>query len=446
MVRWILALLVVPAIAIARPRVAVAPLDGDKDGRVTDVIAEAAAEHAKVTPPDKVARAMDKLNVADLDKKSEKTLRTKLEVDAILHGRIEKAGAKKRLVLVLAGRGGRESLEVDFTSTKGLRAELDKRLGKRIRATTEKNDDDEPVEKPKRDAEPTEKPKRVANRGDGEPRVKKRVRDDGDGDDEPRVKKRRRRDAPERHPVTEQTVWLDAGGDVARRTLDYDASGAGATPPPRVGTAAAGFRVDGEVYPFASSSLAGAGGLGLFGDYAHAFGLGIAAPNSGGKTASINDGHWEIGARYRFAFGTTTVAAGVSYWRRYYIADRSSLMMPTQLDMPDVDYTAIAPNAIVRFAIGRTAGAFVSADVPFVLSAGQVLSNTGYGRGKVIAFDVAAGAQIYLGSHVALAIVGELDQLGLSFEAATGSMAALRGVSSATDRSLALVATIGILY
>jgi hypothetical protein len=421
--RTILALLVVPAIALARPRVAVAPLDGDKDQRVGDVVAEAVADHAKVTPQDKVARAMDKLHVTELDKKSEKALRTKLEVDAIVHGRVEKSGGgKKRLVLIVAGRGGRESFEVDFASQKALRDELDKRLGKRIRATTEK--DAEAAD------DASEKPRRVADRDDG--------------DDEPRVKKRRRRPPP-RHPVTEQTIWLDAGGDVARRTLDYGTTGA-ATPPPHVGTAAAGLRVEGEVYPFASDSLAGAGGLGVFGEYSRSFGLGIAVPNSGGKTTPISDGHWAVGARYRFAFGTTTFAAGLSYWRRYYIADRSSLAMPTQLDMPDVDYTAIAPGAIVRFALAPTVGAFVSTDVPIVLSGGQILSSTGYGRGTVIAFDVAAGAQIYLGSHVALAIVGELDQVSIAFLAATGSMAATRGVSSATDRSLGLVATIGILF
>src|SRR5207302_1337186 len=83
-------------IALARPRVAVAPLDGDNNQRVGDVVAEAVADHAKVTPQDKVARAMDKLRVTELDKKSVKALRTRLEVDAVVHGRVEKAGAKKR--------------------------------------------------------------------------------------------------------------------------------------------------------------------------------------------------------------------------------------------------------------------------------------------------------------------------------------------------------------
>ena len=157
-------------------------------------------------------------------------------------------------------------------------------------------------------------------------------------------------------------------------------------------------------------------------------------------SSSINQGHYSVGARYRFVTGTSSFAFGASYWRRFYIADRHALMSPTLLDMPDVSYTAITPIAIARIAASPTIGAFFTADFPLMLSTGQIQSGTSYGRGKVIAFDITGGADVALAPHYALHLAAEISQAGFTFNAV------MRGVSSATDRLIGLTATIAVDY
>src|SRR5207249_778533 len=104
-----------------------------------------------------------------------------------------------------------------------------------------------------------------------------------------------------RNVYTQATAWLAAGAAGARRTLTYDASGN--MQPPSVGTAAGSGRVEGEVYPGASTSLHDPlAAFGAFGGVSRTLGLGIAVPGTT-ITAPIKDGHYEIGARVRFAFG-----------------------------------------------------------------------------------------------------------------------------------------------
>src|SRR3954469_11974926 len=91
--------------ALARPWIAVAPLDGDKDGAVSDDVAEAASEHGKTTKPDKVARELEKLDISALTSKSVKKLRTKLSVDVVIHGKVDRSSSKKHLELVISGAG-----------------------------------------------------------------------------------------------------------------------------------------------------------------------------------------------------------------------------------------------------------------------------------------------------------------------------------------------------
>jgi hypothetical protein len=128
------------------------------------------------------------------------------------------------------------------------------------------------------------------------------------------------------------------------------------------------------------------------------------------------------------------------------MADRSGLMAGAVLDMPDVDYTALAPGVLARIEAAPAVALFAQVDVPLILKSGDIQSATSYGRGKVIAFDLRAGAQIALGPHYALALAAEFDQVGISFEAGPNSKAMTRSVSGATDRTIALTATVGIDY
>lgn len=490
-VRWaLLVVMLVAAPVLARPRVAVAPLDGDDDQKVSAIVADAAGAHAKITGPGRVAKALDKLSITTLDKKSVRKLRSNLEVDVVIHGAVK----KKHLELTLSGKGTHKAtLELTFKSTKTLKKELASKLGKKLDEVAGGNDDDADDDDDDRKAEEARKAKEeearkkreddereaARKKKDDDDRRKKddddrrrkhddddrhgkkrvaseddddddRVRASSDDDDDDRHRHKRKHhddddlDEPARNPITQAALWLDAGGAFARRTLTYTASGM--TPPPSVGTGAAAAAIEGEVYPGAFSTLRGGkAALGLFGDYSYTFGLGIAVPGAT-TTAPIKDGHYSIGVRYRVVFGSSSIAFGLAYWRRWYMADRTSLTMPTQLDMPDVDYTAVAPGAVARFAVAPKVGLVIGADVPLMLDAGPIAKGGSYGAADVLAFDVLAGAQIMLAPHAALLLRADVSQQGFTFSGKAGSMAAARGVTAATDRSIGLTATIGLLY
>jgi hypothetical protein len=468
-VRWLafVLVLVLPAVALAKPKVAVAPLDNDTDGKITAVLVDAADDHATVTKPSKVEKAMDKLSLSELNKKALKKLRIELEVEVIIHGKVGRENGKRHIELVLSGKGKKQmTIDVAIGSPKSLKKDLSKRLDKKIEEMTGGDEDPDDEDAPKKfsdDDKPKkhdddDKPKhadedRPKKHDDEDRHAKKHVASDDEvtASDEDTGKKHHRRkhhgdddEAPPRNSLTTGAVWADVGAEVARRTLTWSATGT--TRPPRVGTAAGAATIGGEIYPFAFDSPSGGqAGLGFYGDYARTVGLSIAVPGTTLKTP-IKDGHYEVGARYRFVFGDTSVAVGGAYWRRYYMADRSSLMMPTQLDMPDVDYAAFAPGAEARFAATPAVAAFASFDVPLVMASGDIQSATSYGKGTVIAFDVLGGVQILLGPHYALQLAGAFDQVGIKFQALPNSLAQTRGVSAATDRSYGVNATIGILY
>ena len=188
------------------------------------------------------------------------------------------------------------------------------------------------------------------------------------------------------------------------------------------------------------STLKGiAAALGIYGEYDRTIGVSITVPQSGGKSASIQQSHFAIGARYRVAFGTSTVAFGVGYAGRKYVADRGGLGM-TVLDMPDVKYTAIAPNAVARFAATPTIGVFFGATFLLLLDAGPIATNANFGFAKTLAFEGTGGADIEISKGYGLRIAAEVNQVGFTFKNT------VRGVSAATDRTIGLVASFEVLY
>lgn len=520
-----LVLVAFPAAVFAKPKVAVAALEGDSDGKVTEVVAEAAADHAKVTGPAQVTRAMEALSISDTrSPRAMKKLRARLEVDAVIRGKVERDGNKKRLELTIAGRGKKPAtfdLPFKTATAKSFRKELREELAKRIAAATEGDardedtddddqprkkltdddqpkkkltdedepkkkhsdedepkkkhtDDDQPKKKltdedePKKKRSDDEQPKkkvaddeRPRRKQTDDDRPKKRVADDDstrtrkrsdDDDDDRRPRKKKRRhgdsgDEVERHPVTQAALWVDAGGGGARRTLTYDTTGVGnGTPPPSVGTASISGEIEGEVYPGSFESLDGAGaGFGLAGSFGKTFGLSIAVPGTTNSTP-IKAGHYSIGARYRFVFGASSFAVGVSYWRQYYIADRSSLAMPGDLDMPDVEYSAVAPGAVAKLAATPTVGVFLALDVPLMMSTGAITTSASYGQASTLAFAFNGGVDVALATNYGLRFGAVFDQVGFSFTATPGTKAAARGVSGATDRITGVTATFALIY
>jgi hypothetical protein len=435
--RWLLviALVTAPVIAAAKPSVAVVPLDGDPGNKVGNAVAKAAEDDASaVTGPKETGKAMDKLGLSgELDKKDQKKLRGKLEVEILIQGKVEDEGAENAVELTIAGKGIKRSkikLRFKKASSPSFRTDLREALGKRL-SPGEKDDDDD------------EQPPKKAKRDEDEERPKKRVSDD-DSDEERasvRKKKKRRRSSDDdeetpRHPITQAAIRLNAGAGFGRRGLTYD-GGAGSPPP--VGTAAPSGRIEAEAYPASMSTLKGAAaGIGVYGDYDMTFGVSITVPRTT-KSAPIKQSHYSIGARYRIPFGAHSVALGVGYTARTYTADRSGLGM-TVLDMPDVSYRAVAPNVMGRFAATPTIGILAGAAFLFLLDAGPIATNANFGFAKTLAFEGSGGVDILLAKNYGLRIAAELSQVGFEFRAT------VRNVKAATDRTIGATATFEVVY
>ncbi len=453
----------VPSLARAKPSVAVAPLDGDSGNKVGNAVAKAAEDEASaVTGPKDTKKAMEKLDLSGtLDKKDAKKLRVKLDVEILIQGKVEDDGDDKSIQLTVAGKGIKSSklkLRFKTVSTK-FRNDLREALAKRLApGEAEEDDEDKPKrlndddDKPKKRDDEEDKPKKRSSddedkprkRDDDEDKPKKRVSADDDEDGGSVRKKRKRRgddDAePPRHAVTQVAIRLNAGAGFGRRGLTYDGGGGEAGPPP-IGTAAPSARVEAEAYPGAMSTLKGvAAGIGIYGEYDKSFAVSIRVPGTGGKEAPINQQHYGIGVRYRVPFGEHSVAFGVGYAARRYTADRSGIPAGSMLDMPDVNYTGIAPNVIGRFAATPKVGVFFSGAFLFLMKAGAITTKDGFGYAKTLAFDVAGGVDIALYKNYGLKIAAEVSQVGLSFRTK------VRDVSAATDRTIGLVASFEVLY
>jgi hypothetical protein len=450
----IIAWLLLPAWAIAKPTLALAPIDGDKDGKVAELIGNAVDEDFKVIAPSKVEAAMGKAKIEEVDPRTIKKLRKTLDAEIVVYGSIEKEGKKRNLTLSISARGKRtQKFEIDYKSAdaKSFKKELRKELNKRLE-TAERddsnNDDDDDEKQDKREEKREEKrdekrdekhdekreDKREARRDDDSGRVHKRHNDDDDDDDGDRRHKKHKR-----HVINQAALRLSAGASAARRTLTYD--GGGTMPPPRVGTFGAAPRVDVELYPAAFDTLKGAAaGLGFAGEFEKTVGVSIDVPGSGGMSSSINQMRYSAGVRYRVVFGPSSFAFGASYWYRQFVADRAGLTGLVTLDMPDVKYKAIAPTAVLRLAAAPNVGVYFSAEIPLLLDAGPIQSGANYGPASVIAFDLEGGAEILVGSNYAMRLAAQFEQVGLKFKKMN------REVSGASDRLMGVTATFEVLY
>ena len=469
--RWLATLFVLVTLAgtaAASPKVAVVLIDGDSSsGQLTGVVAEEAGKHATVLDADLVEKAEHALAIDGIPEGRDlKKLRARLKADVVVTGRIAKAGSKLKLSLTVTGRTGKaESFSLLFTksSARPFRTELATALKKHVAgvdAAAKDGDDDEddrpkkPPPPPKDDEADTRAAKREKEKDRDREREKakeadnrhKRVaakdKDPDDSSDEdggPRLHKRHKSSLEtDRNPVTQAAIFLDGGAAGLRRTLSYAATPTG-TPPPGVGTAGATAQVEGAYY-FGDS----ASGFGVVGTLRQTVGLAITVPGTT-LACPITEAMYTVGVRYRIPVaGDSSLAFGASYWRYRYLADRKKLGdSPGMLDMPDVDYSAIAPGAELKYALSRKSALFASLLIPVVTSSGPVTTTMG-GKGSFgFAFD--GGLDLALAPHYGLRFEAIFDQIGVTFDQ-TNTVATSRGITSATDRTIGIVATFAMIY
>ena len=427
----VVAWLISPALALAEPKVAVAPLEGDSDGKVDAIVRDAAASTAKVTSAKAVTKALKDLSISDPDTEvAAKRLRKHLAVDAVIYGKLEQDGGKKKLSVRVYTRGKKPdkfAIEYKLSSSKAFRDRLRDELANRLAPDDSGNDDDaEPAH------QATHEPTHTASTST------RTAASDDDGTSTHVHKHAHRKTVDaERDGLTQAAVFADAGIGGEHRSLSYEANAGGIRPPP-VGTASFAYQVEGEIYPGAFDSLDGPGaGLGAYGWLNQVAGLSIAIPGAT-QNAPISATSYAVGVRYRFVFGQSSLAAGLSYWTQSFVADRSTLTSPTELNMPDTAYKAVAPGVLLRVAASPTIGLAVQADLPLMLSSGPITDATYFGAASVLSFALQGSVDVALARHYALHFSGFFDQEGLSFKAGT--------MSSATDRTMGGSVALALMY
>lgn len=492
----LIAALAIPSAALAKPKpkIAVAPLAGDAGNKIAQAVVDAlAGKDFAVVGPKETKRELGKIGAPEeLDAKDVRKLAQRMGVVAIIDGKVGKAGKKRSLRLEIHRRGKPSAgftIEFKSASSEGFRKGVRKTVLEKLDGATEDTDEEErPVaqkpadddkrsrdderarddDKRSRDDERARDDDKRASRDDKRAREDdKRTRDDDaprkgkkdvaerepeEGEERAVRKRKSRQGDDERAPLV--VARVGAGPSVAQRRLSYSTRGGFTQIPPPVTTTAAGARIAGELYPFAfggGGSSGGAAGFGLAASYDKSFGLKIQVPGQA-VSAPIDQSHYAVGARYRFAVGqASSIALGVDYAKRTYIADRSALMA-ANLDTPDFDYTAVAPGAEARAPVSGAIALFAHVDGMLMLETGPVTKNTAYGAATVYGVEAQAGFDVALAKQISLRIAAEYSQMSFSFSN-KGMLAinrdndpATQDVMGAVDRYIGAAATLELVY
>src|SRR5262245_59823240 len=131
--------------ALAKPKVAVAPISGDTNDQVAELLAEMLQDSARVTGPADVASSGKKARSGELTEADVKRLKNKLGVSVVVHGTLKKAGGKKTLSLIVSGKNDKPSkFSVKFKSaaSDNFREQVRDKIVRRVADEAE----DEPVE------------------------------------------------------------------------------------------------------------------------------------------------------------------------------------------------------------------------------------------------------------------------------------------------------------
>lgn len=431
------------ATALAKPKVAVAPLAGDlPSGKLTIAVADALGDDYAVISGKALGKVTKK--TGELDDDVVAKIHKQLAADAVVHGSVVKEGKKRSLQLKVSVKGQDtrdltvklKGATLDDDGRTRIRDAVAKGLvaaeeADKPRPLSRRHEEPEQKEKEKEKDKPVEKKRRVAE-PEAPVKVKKRKkrRDGGDDDD----------DAPAVKRAT-QDLFVDAGGAFGMRRLTYDSTAT--RPPPTVATGAASGRVAGELYAKAAGATGALANLGIAGAYDKAFGLSIPL---GMAKVPIDQGHYAVGLRYRIPAGAASVLVlGVDYAARHYIADRSGLTATTPLDAPDTDYEAVQVDAGGRTPLTGSVTGFALLSGTFPFAAGPIQKIDSYGPANLYGLGLTAGVDIAVATQIAVRIAGEVEQMSLSFKG-TGNLAQTRMVTAATDRELGISATLALVY
>ncbi|HEX4419616.1 MAG TPA: tetratricopeptide repeat protein [Kofleriaceae bacterium] len=259
-----------------------------------------------------------------------------------------------------------------------------------------------------------------------------------------------RGDEPVAHAAaaTPPLIHVGLGSSVVHRGLSYDTRPNFAQAPPAFSTTAFTIRVEGEIYPFALASPSSAlAGLGFVASYDDVISLHLKNPTVDNIPA--DQSYYMAGARYRFGLAADwTLALGLDYVHRQFLVGSAMSL----LDIPDIDYSAVAPAAAVRVQATPSVAVFGSLEGLLTLDAGPIQDPSSYGRSTTYGATASLGAELALTDRLRLRLLVEYNRIDFAFDG-NGLLASDRDsdpttqdVNGATDQSISASATLGLAY
>jgi hypothetical protein len=485
------------SVAHARPKVALTQIEGDTTGDVHDAVAEALeGSELSLIGSKEVNRAVDKLgDLADLTEKDFKKLANELEADAIVLGKLDKAGGAKTLRFRLyVHKKMTKGFTVSFKDAKSekFRSLLHDKMVDKLSAAASDDDEERPARKRDDDeavARKDRKDRRPARRarGDDDEERPRKSGDDEQSDDDERPARKRDDDAPRRskkkvaaadeddvetglavradgtRAANRVAARVDAGVSVVQRSFKFNANDFPQKPQNLTLSPVPGARFEAEVYPLALGKTSGpAAGLGLSVEYDRTLALSLVTSNNMGTyTAPVKQSRYSIGVRYRIGFGNTdtspSVTLGAGYGKRLFSVDLAQVTNEQAQDelardAPSTEYTVIDPGVSLRFPVTR-AVAFVAGGRGMVIPrTGPIQKGTSYGRAKVFGAQAFAALDVVLSARFALRFSGDFVQIGYTFEGVGKLSNGLDGnndspdVGGLADRSIGGAATLAVMY
>ncbi len=468
--------------AVAAPKVALPAIDGDDSGDIREAVAEALdSKELSVLGAKETNRTLDKLkiDVADITEKQAKKLATELEANVVMAGTLGKEGKSKVLKFRVFINGKKvKSFSVTFSNprSKKFKDAVHEKMVDKLAATppppdaTEEDDDDK---KPKvakvDDDKKKKKKKKKTKKADGEPdeedetpKETATAEDDEDEEEDEDANAVAVRLSKQQHAANRVAFRVDVGSSFSARSLTFTFTpelAQGNAPSPFKPGPVMGVRAEGEIFPlsFASPEAVYAGILGVGFEVDQVLSSKVQTSLEPGATGVVKQFHFSVGPRVRFTLGNADIAPaimfGVSYGRRQFVVTGGFENRDMNLDLPDTDYSYIAPLFSGRVPLGTPNLALVAqTEIMLVKDAGRIADQDQYGRAKVFGIDAQGGLDIVLKRRFALRLLVEYTQIGFAF---TGGGEKSRNrdlqpetvdIGGALDRSIGGVATLGILY
>ncbi len=469
--------------AVAAPKVALPAIDGDDSGDVREAVAEALdSKELSVLGAKETNRTLDKLkiDVADITEKQAKKLATELEANVVMAGTLGKEGKSKLLKFRVFINGKKvKSFSVTFSNprSKKFKDAVHEKMVDKLAATpppAETIEEDDEKKKPpkvakvdddkKKKKKKTKKPKPKA---DGEPDEEDETRKetataDEDEEEEEDANAIAVRLGKQQHAANRVAFRIDVGSSFSARSLTFTFTpelAATNAPSPFKPGPVAGVRAEGEIFPlsFASPEAIYAGILGVGFEVDQVVSSKVRTTLEPGATGVVKQFHFSVGPRVRFTLGNADIAPaitfGLSYGRRQFVVTGGFENRDMNLDLPDTDYSYIAPLVSGRVPLGTPNLALVAqTEIMLVKDAGRIADQDQYGRAKVFGIDAQGGLDIVLKRRLALRLLVEYTQIGFTF---TGGGEKSRNrdlqpetvdIGGALDRSIGGVATLGVLY